>query len=124
MVRRGDAAILVDVIIADLQIAAAQFGRDMHQVGKVFGAPAVAHMKMKTAPVVMLDEMTIGRIRTLVRFKNRGRMHSAVKAADFVGRFAEIFGNKFVEPRQRFGLLATFKLFYIALFDDTPGPVA
>jgi hypothetical protein len=40
----------------------------MHQVGKRLAAPAVAHMEVKAAPVVMLDEMTIGRIGTLVRF--------------------------------------------------------
>src|SRR4030095_13343425 len=90
MIRSGDAAILVNVTVADLQISAAHFGGDMHQVGKIFATPAIAHMKMKTAPMVMLDEMTIGRIRTLVRFKNRGRMHSAVKAADLISRFAKV----------------------------------
>src|SRR5262245_29069079 len=77
-------------------------------------------MKMKTAPVVMLDEMTIGRIRTLVRFYHGGRMYSAMKAADFVSRLAQVLGNELVEPRQGFGFFATVELFDVALFDRNP----
>src|SRR5437870_7548726 len=117
MVRCGDAAILVNVMIANLQIAAAQFGGDMHQVRKVFSAPAVAHMKMKTAPVVMLDEMTIGCIRTLVRLENRGRMHSAMKTAHLISRLSKVLGNELVKPSQRFGFFATFEFLYVTSLD-------
>ena len=120
MIRRGDASILVNVVVADLQIAASHFGRDMHQVGKIFATPAIAHMKMKTAPVVMLDEVSIRRIGTLVRFKDRGRMHSAVKSTDFVSRFVQVLGNELVEPSQRFRFRATVELFNVPLFDINP----
>src|SRR5215475_9453408 len=92
----------------------------MHQVGKIFTTPAVAHMKMKAAPMVMLDEMPIGRIGTLVRLQHGGRVHSAMKAADFVSRFPQVIGNELVEPSQRFRFLATFKLFNVTLFDINP----
>src|SRR5262245_65047747 len=89
----------------------------MHQVRKIFTTPAVAHMKMKAAPVVMLDEMSIGRIGTLVRLQHGGRVHSAMKAADFVSRLAHVLGNELVEPSQGFRFLATFEFFNVALFD-------
>ena len=89
---------------------AAQLRGDMHQVGKGFAAPAVAHVKVKTAPVMMLDEMAIGRVGALVRFKDRGGVHPAVKAAHFVSRFAEIFGDELIKARQRFGFAALGRL--------------
>ena len=82
---------LIDVLIADLEIAAAQFGGDVHQVGKRLAAPAVAHVKVKTAPVMVLDEVAVRRIRALMRFQDRRWMHSAVEPAHFVGRVAQIF---------------------------------
>src|SRR5207247_8844123 len=48
--------------------------------------PIFTHMKMKTAPVVMFDEMTIGCIRTLVRLKNRGRMRSEEHTSELQSR--------------------------------------
>ena len=75
-------------------------------------------MKMKTAPVMMLDEMTIGGVGALMRFEHRRGMDTAVKAADFVGGFTQIFGNKFIKARKRFGLFAAFKFLKVAFFDE------
>src|SRR5215813_9748790 len=47
-------------------------------------------------------------------------MYSAVKAAYFVSRLAQVLGNKLVEPRQGFGFFATVELFNVALFDRNP----
>lgn len=68
MVRRCDAAVFIDALVADFQLTAAHFRGDMHQVRKILGAPAVSHVKVKAAPMVMLDEMPIGSAGTLVRF--------------------------------------------------------
>src|SRR5262245_16094325 len=47
-------------------------------------------------------------------------MHSAVKAADFVSRFAKVLRNELVEPSQCFCFLATFEFFNVALFNVNP----
>ena len=96
----------------------------MHQIGKFLGAPAIAHMKMKTAPVMMLDEMTIGGVGALMRFEHRRGMDTAVKAADFVGGFTQIFGNKFIKARKRFGLFTAFKFLNVAFFNEYASPAA
>ena len=69
---------------------------------------------------MMFDEMTIGCIRTLVRLKNRGRMHSAMKAAHLISRLSKVLGNELVEPRQRFGFFAAFELLYVTSLDINP----
>src|SRR5262249_39703121 len=48
----------------------------------------------------VLDEMAIWRVRALVRFEYRRGMHAAVKTTHFVGGFAEIFGDEFIETGQ------------------------
>src|SRR5438309_11051808 len=90
----------------------------MQQVRKRLAAPAVAHMKVKAAPVVMLDEVSVRRVWTLVRLEHRRRMHAAVKSAHLVRRFAEIFGNELVKARQRLGFIAAFELLDVASFDE------
>lgn len=118
MIGRSDPAIFIYVIVADLEIAAAEFGRNMHQVGKIFRAPAVAHVKVKTAPVVMLDEVAIRRVRTLVRFEYRRGMHAAVKSAYLVSRFAEILRNELVEARQCPGFFTALELLDVPFLDE------
>src|SRR5688572_23169791 len=118
MIGRSDAAIFIYVIVADPEIAATEFCGDMQQVRKLFCAPAVAHVKMKTAPVVMLDEMSIRRVGTLVWFEDCRRMHAAVKSAHLVRRLTEILGKEFVEARECFGFVAALEFLDIPFFDE------
>lgn len=117
MIRGGDATIFINVIVADLEIAAAQFGGDVQQVWESLAAPTVAHMKVKTAPMVVLDEMAVWRVRTLVRLEYRRWMHAAVEAAHLISSFTEIFGNELIEARQRLGFVAALESLDVTSFD-------
>src|SRR6266508_1015389 len=66
----------------------------------------------------MLDEVAVRRVWALMRFENRRGMHAAVKSANFVSRFAEIFGNKLVETRQGLGFGAAFESLDVTFFDE------